>query len=684
MKVSDVRIPATQTSAYILKGGLDQQTPAMAVDAGKVIDAQNYAPDIAGGYRRIDGYERFDGRAAPSGASYWVLSAALTTSIAAGATVTGATTLATARVLGVFGTTIVLCRIAGTFIPAEQLKVGVDVVGVSASGAQINAAAEPSDDADYRLLAANDLRADILAVPGSGPIRGVYVYNDTVYAFRDNAGATAGLVYKQSAGGWTAVALGTEIQFTNAIGEIFDEDTIIGNTSGATAVVSRALLRTGTWAAAGEGTLVIVVTSGSFVSGELLTVGAATKATTATNVTPIARLPGGRLEAVTANFSGSLGTRRMYGADGVNFAFEFDGTVYAPIRTGMPIDAPDHITEHRAYLFLSFGASVQYSGVNDPYAWTAILGAGEIALGSDVEGFQQLTGSTAGAALAVFTVGKLNVLYGTPGTADFQNVPSGFDLGFAAYTCQPVGSEVWGLTARGIHNLTTTRDYGDFSFAAISFLIQPLLSSKIGKSLSSYTDKARAHYKLFFSDGTGVVLGLTGNKPNGAMPLNYGRPVRCVHSTTLSTGQEVCYFGSDDGFIYRDNIGTSFDGAPVPAWCRPVFNNLQSPQVRKQFRFGVFQVKTEGFAQLQISDALGYGTPQVAPSDVNPVPLDAMSSTWNQFMWAGQALETPRVTLSGSETNISFLLYSNRAQDKPTTLQGVILGYTPRRLQRGS
>jgi hypothetical protein len=173
----------------------------------------------------------------------------------------------------------------------------------------------PSDDADYRLLAANDLRADIAAVPGSGAVRGVFVLADTTYALRDNMGATASLLYKATAGGWVNVPLGTEIQFSGAVGQVFDGDTITGgSTSGATATVRRAMLRTGLWTAAGVGTLVITVTAGTFQNGEALQVGGATKVTSASLATAITRAPGGYVETVLANFTGSTATRRIYGA----------------------------------------------------------------------------------------------------------------------------------------------------------------------------------------------------------------------------------------------------------------------------------------------------------------------------------------------------------------------------------
>ena len=41
--------------------GLDLVTPSLQKSPGRCIDALNYEPTTVGGYRRINGYERFDG-----------------------------------------------------------------------------------------------------------------------------------------------------------------------------------------------------------------------------------------------------------------------------------------------------------------------------------------------------------------------------------------------------------------------------------------------------------------------------------------------------------------------------------------------------------------------------------------------------------------------------------------------
>ena len=101
-------------------------------------------------------------------------------------------------------------------------------------------------------------------------------------------------------------------------------------------------------------------------------------------------LPGGRLELCVYNFTGRAGAQRIYGSDGVNRGFEFDGDVLVPIKTGMAVDKPVHCVAHKNHLFFSFAGSVQNSSIAEPFRWSAVTGAGEIAAGDVVTGFKVL------------------------------------------------------------------------------------------------------------------------------------------------------------------------------------------------------------------------------------------------------------------------------------------------------
>lgn len=776
-----IKFPEIKADYRPLKGGLDLVSPRISMDPGRCFDACNYEALTVGGYRRINGFERYDAQPSPTSALYWTISATIIGTVTVGATLTGGTSAATGRVLVVSGTTIVLGRVVGTFANGEPLTISGGTVATSTSAATQRGAAVPSDDADWRLLAAADRRADIQQVPGSGPIRGVFVQNDTVYAFRDDAGGTQSVLWKAVFGwvtvpfgqqmlvtqrralsfqGITAITPGTPtvvnwaahglaagdgIQFDNALplptglapfvtyyvlspssgafniaatpggaainttgstvnfpdiylvtspGPLVGQ-TIYGATSGASGTVAAVVLRGGSWGGIDPTNFYCNVVfvpgsvTGTFGLREALHVGSVGGAVIAQNNTgpntAITRAAGGSVDTVQGNLTGSVGSKKTYGADGVNQAFEFDGTTYVPISTGMLTDHPNHVFEFRNYLFLAFGASVQFSGIGNPYAYSVVLGAGEIATGDNVTGFALLAATQAGAALGIFTSGRHYTLYGTS-ASNFVMVPSNSTIGFQLGTIQNVGNNVYGLTGNGLQALTTTLNYGDFEYAALSFFIEPLIVARQGQGTASTTLKNKNQYRIFFSDGTGLMVGLTGEKLSGIMPLNYGKVVRCMTTAVLSNQKEVTYFGSDDGYVYQDNVGTSFDGQPIEAWARPAFNNLKSPRVRKQYRRAVFELVCEGYTQINISYDLGYANPDAnQPDTTADQKLNGAGGFWDQFTWDGFVWDTPivnqaDVSLDGAENNIAFIAYSNRAQDDPHTLQGVNLLYTPRRI----
>lgn len=684
-------MPKVQQEFFALQGGLDQLTPAIALEPGFLFDCQNYEPEISGGYRRIDGFERYDGRVdSPTSAFYYQIAITQTATIFSGQTITGLASGASAKVLAVVGSVLVLSskNFTGNLIAGEALQISSVTVATSLTAPASISEPDASKDADYMLLAANDYRSYIQPVPGSGPIRGVWVYRDVVYVFRDNVGGTAGTMWKATGAGWSQVTFGNQLTFGTGLVAPTVGQTIKGATSGATGVVVAVLLRTGGWGSAGAGSIVYSVTSGTFANGELIKDNAlAVTYCTATSAgAAIVRAPGGTMEFVNANFTGSTDTLKMYGVDGVNPCFEFDGTNYVPIYTGMASETPSHIMFHRYYLFLSFKGSVQFSGLGTPYAWSVILGAGEIGVGDDVTGFVPQGGNNAGSSMAIFTKSRVYILYGSS-SANFNLVLSIFDIGYFAGTIQPVSNTTYGMTPRGIQSLITTLTYGDFDFSSISHKVNTFITSKRGLAISSTSSRIKDQFRVYFSDGTALVMGLTGDQVNGLMPLNYGKAVRSIVTAQLTNGTEATYFGSDDGYVYRDNIGTSFDGNAIEAWIRPCFNHSKSPRIRKRYRRAVFEVKATGFSKVNIGYDLGYGNPDVLPPDtiINNNVLSGGfwdQLTWDNFTWDGKIVSDISMPLTGTEKNISFLFYSSRAQDKSHTVQGITLFFSPQRAER--
>ena len=353
----------TQVAYYPIHGGEDLVSPVLSVKPGRLRFSRNYECDISGRPRRIEGYERFDGQTKPSESSYWILEFdAGTTEIEVDDEIEGDTSGATGKVLVVTvesGTWagsdaagyLILYNVTGTFVDNEPILVSAALVATVNGTSSENGAGNDTDNETWAQAAIEAARSDIAAVPGSGSILGTWQYNGVKYAFRNNAGATAGAMYKSSAAGWVLCSLGRSVDFTSGgTTEIVAGNTVTGATSGATAVVGRVILTSGTWAGGdAAGRFIFTTQTGTFQS-ENLNVGAATNlATIGGNSTANALPLGGRYEFENYNFGGHSNTRRMYACNGVGTAFEWDGTVFVPIITGMTTDTPKHLKCHKGH-----------------------------------------------------------------------------------------------------------------------------------------------------------------------------------------------------------------------------------------------------------------------------------------------------------------------------------------------
>lgn len=691
MRVINLPAVRVEPEEIRMNGGMDLVTPPLQRKPGTCRTAQNFEQAINGGYRRIAGYERYDGSAKPSDATYTNLAATITGTAALGNVLTGATSGATGTIIALPGGAFILAKVTGTFISGENLTISAVIVAAATADPVIGAATTQLLNATYLNLAADVYRALIAAVPGSGKVLGVVGFNDIRYAFRNNAGGTASALYKSSATGWTAVPLGRQLSFTSAgTYTVAEGDIITGATSGATAVVTRVALTSGSLSAGtGAGKFIFSSQTGVF-QAENLNVGASLDvATIAGDSTAITLLPGGRYEFVITNFGGAVTTNRIYGCDGVNKGFEFDGSVYVPIDTGMTLDAPSHVAEHQKQLFFSFIGSVQHAGPGTPYVWSAVLGASELGMGDTVTGFAKQPGSETSAALAIFTRNRTSILYGS-GVANWLLVPYRDGLGAYAHTIQDVGKTVF-LDDRGITDIRTAQQFGNFSDNILSDMVKPLINEfRIG-AVASCISRDLNQYRLFFTSGIAFYMTLNmtlrGNKVVGTMQQSFPDVVRCVWSGEQADGAEVIFFGSDDGMVYQMERGTSFDGDPIEYFMDLAQNFSRSPRVIKHYRHAMLEVDGSSYAAFNFGFSLGYGTTDIDQPAMQSVVTNFStvnwdSFNWDAFYWDGQTLAPSEIDMGGDAQNCSLAIQGSSDMYAPFTITGVIVHFTPRRMMR--
>ncbi len=608
---------------YPFAGGLNLVDPQISMTPGMLIAGKNYEGGVRGGYRRIDGYERFDGRLSPSDATYWLLrfDAGNSTAIAEGDIVRDAATpsdtiagevLATPTLTsGSWGAGAAGYMILGkvedkltpdNFDDNDTLWVGSSQLAIANGTAAERAALTAADDETHYQDAIETLRNKISAPTGGGSVLGVVMYKGDVYCFRDSGGNA--VMYKATTSGWTAVDLGGFLNFTtgSSSAEPLPGRSMIGATSGRTATITKVVTSSGTWAGNdAAGVIWYVTKSGAFTSGETFNQNGGTP-TFSFNMTgsetDTALTQSGKYRFEVANFLGSAGTEKLYGVDGVNKAFEYDGTGFIQITTGMTTDTPIFVKEHKSHLMLFFaGGSVQSSSIRDPHTWSVVTGASEIATADEITGVSGLPGDV----LLVANRNRMYVLYGSAsgGSDPWQLDEHADTTGCVEDSLQRLGNAHY-LDDRGMIAFRDIEAYGNFEDATFSQQIQPELMTLLDNVVASTVSRCKNQYRIFFDRGDfpdegafGYYVTMDNRRVSAIMPVTFADTMTCIVSEENNAGVEEIYFGSENGFVYQLDKGTSFDGASVPAYIRPAFNHLGSPHLRKAIKGIEAEVITE-------------------------------------------------------------------------------------------
>lgn len=697
-----------QVATFAFTGGLDLVSPALGVPPGRVISAMNYEP-IGEGYGRVEGHERFDGRTAPSAARFWSLPFdAGVLAVTAGMTIVGGTSGAQGVVVvephGVSGSwgagtaagTLVLAMVTGTFQNNETLSAG-GFPRATANGVATQSSA-PSEALrkTWQRAAVAYHRGLIQAVPGQGPVRGVTDLGGTIYAWRDAIGGGSAKLYRATATGWQEVAASRMVRFTAGTNEIEEGDTVVGATSAVSAVVARVVRQSGDWGSTAAGFLIFPPGTAAFTAGEILRVGGVNHATAgaSTNVTFPA---GGRYMTIQHNFYGAASSARVYGANGVGQAFEFDGTVVVPCETGMPDDRPQRVFEIANHLGLCFAnGAVQISSIGEPLIHDVVTGAGAIGLGTEITDVVQANES----AVVLFGMQKIATLTGRD-TETFQLQALTEEAGAEPWTAQRIGQTVY-LDRRGLRSLQATQAYGNFKTGTLSEIIEPYFRTKRRAGATpvlSLVVRAKSQYRLYWSDGTALVVYFGRKAPEAMLSELDGMQPYCGHTCEMADGTEGVFIGADDGRVYRMDSGTSFDGEPVRAFCMTGFNPLGSAMMRKRIHKCTLELQAEPETRLGITAQFNYGDgtqPASGAQDFMVIGAGGAndfvvsggggnwdSANWDQFFWSAPVEGQAQAYVDGIGANVSFIFAAlSEVDEGPHVLQAYLVHFSPRGMVR--
>ena len=668
-----VSFASPNNKVFPLDGGVDLISSHFDMRPGRLVAAFNFEM-IAGkkAYGRLGGYERCVGDTLPSETRVALLEIeSITGSIAVDDEFLSGAILV--RALKAIATPI-----DGDILPvATHESTLADGLVFTGTGNSFTLTEENIDTSSltlseiqaYRRQAIEQTRDNIDAVPGTGNNDGGFRLRGKNYVFR------AGKLYEGSGYTWTEIALPEVLYFDEGTVALTVGATLTDGT--ATGVIASITRQEGSWdsgaatADQSKGYVTLTgVTNGPFTVGATLSdgVGGAAKVDVA-NV-QVTLTAGGHYETTSPyNFTNLINNESVYGVDGVNDAFEFDGTNYIPIyHPDAGSKKPIHINIHQERLQLFYtGGEFAYSVSGEPRVYNALLGAGTWSTGSEIVGSKIIHGN----AEAVFCGDCTWYLLGdgiyddTTATRNWQFLRHDSNVGALEWSIAERGSTYF-VSDSEIRKLIATNTSAGYSTSPILTDVQPYVSDNAENIQASIWCKKKSQYRLFFDDGKGLIASFDGGNPKGAIPIKYAHDVQRCWSAT-EDGKELMFFLSDTGYLYRMDSGNSFDEEYIEGSFRIPFHHYGSPRNDKRFPqmsleldAPVFLTSDTSFTYTVNYDYGSTDSPQPTVQTVDDVEaaggLYGSNSGYGNFVYGGPLVSEIVADLDGYGANMSVLM----------------------------
>lgn len=391
--------------------------------------------------------------------------------------------------------------------------------------------------------------------------------------------------------------------------------------------------------------------------------------------------PSGTYRFVNHAFSG---TQKMYGVSGKHKAFEWDGAAWTDITTGMTADTPTEIAAHRQHLFLSFDNSVQHSALGNPTSWSPVTGAGEILLPDTVTGFSTMPNGS----LGIFTRNGITVLAGSSSSDWVANnmVEYGNNAGAISGTVQAMGSNVRFCDSRGVIDLSASDTSSDFYDAIITHDVDDLYENQWKAAISSVVVRAKSQYRLFFPDRTGLNLTFTGSSVM-ITRMEWPNKVVCTANSEDASGNEVIYFGSDDGRVYQMENGRSFGGAAIRAYAETSLMDMGLRHNVKRFKRCRFDIEKDGDTSLYADAKFMIDDGGIRSIDRQPPaylgsgqPLG--TKTLGNLLLGGAVVSEGSLDIPGIAQWVAIRFGSETDNEAPWEINGISIDFKPGRKRR--
>jgi hypothetical protein len=687
----------TVRSEYLQLGfGLDEASGLQNPQPGRLIACQNVEVLFGeAGVRRCAGYERLDGKAAPSDATYYIVrfTGGNFLEVNDNSSTSGGGACSNLRVQidsGTFGTyvgRVIVTAVTGNIAVGQTIDVGPGVGIRTATISHYDEGDPSSDNYATDIALARTHYRNLITKPGAqtvsgyGPLRGVAILNGRVLALRDDddTGYSATLSIS-GVGGWGTVRAGLR-----GGGYL---QTVVANFTGddRTRKLYGVDGKNRLWSYDGTSfefssavyTNEALVSHPTTPGNSIVPAGGAQSFTAAefnnrTWASGDVLLVYGRTNA--ANWM--IGTFTSYGSPTLTInvtSFNNDGgEQFYYVCLADESNRPYLVAEHKGYLMLAFpNGQLQTSDLGSPmtYGFTSNGSADGAAtatafgIGDEIKALQPVRGDI----LSVLGENKVHLLYGDGSDATPWQMRKHGEISNTrlASSVNVAGDAVY-VSDAGLLTLSGSQDFGDFGSANVATAARRTQRDICSDYRCTVLAKNDSQLRIYGKDMQALVMtfaGAVNRKSIAFTKLVYLHQATCAASETNDDG-EIVVFGTDDGWVMRDRVGTTFDGEPIEAYIRTSYWHNGAPHLKKRQRKLTIDVDPQlGPVTLQVYQDFDFNGPDAGQPYTYSELVAALggrydSASWDGFFFDGADAGQIHLPVDGVGRFMSVVILSN-------------------------
>lgn len=652
---------AWQTHAFEFRGGLISNLPPLQQGTqlpGSARTLKNFEPSTTGGYKRIEGFTKYNTAVVPAYGAPLVQASGQT-----------GTTLNIANIFitPLAGDTLTIAGVTGTYTVAALGVSYNDTNKTATLTLSTSLASSPAD------------KAAVTFTSHHGVVNGVAAWQSGVYAMRNNN------IYESNVSSWTKInvpSYGAAVLVKGA--SQTGSSLIIDGLSGIPQVGD-------TFSVAGIQKVYTVLADAVVVAGvTTLSISPALASSPADNAA---------LTWLTSNYSSGIKlrfdkyristTEKIIGVDGINFPFIWDGNDFKTLSSApADVQGAQFVVFHKNQMFFAKGDVLSFTAPYSDNDFEAATGAGVLSVGNAITGliiFRE--------TLIIFTEKTISQLTGTT-IADFSLQPITRKVGcVASDTIQEMGGDVMFLGPEGLRLLGATDRVNDFNLGVVSKPIQDEATSLIASSssFSSAVIKQKSQYRIFGYNATVTAAsskGLLGTQMTGdnTSDIAWAETVGIrayVADSDYQDQTETIVFAHNDGYVYQMESGNSFDGVNIVASFATPFVHLNDPRIRKTFYKMFLYADPQGSVTTSVNLKFDFDTlnsiqpPTIVFSNATGTVgfYGSSSVKYGTTVYGSKLVKQFETQVIGSGFTVSLQFVSD-GQDPPFSLDAATLEYS--------